>query len=350
MNSSLLSILVDPVLRKPLQMSSSESKKESVVSGSLRAEDGKVYLISNGIPRFVEQSDRGQQETTSAFQYLWKEREGFSSQIAQDSYAEWLVENYGFSSATDQADYFASRKRILDLGCGRGYASSPWLLAPERNRHSMWVGIDISEAVDVAKRNLEIIANTHFVQGDALALPFPDGCFDTIISQGVMHHTPSTRSALLSASRVLGQGGEIHFYVYRLKGPVREFSDDYIREQIAPLSDEEAWEAMRSLTQLGRVLWETGAKVELQSDIPLLGIKAGKYDVQRVVYWNFAKLYWNEKLSFDDNVHVNFDWYRPRYAHRQTAEEVQQWCNEANLSVKWFHEQESGFSVRALKK
>jgi arsenite methyltransferase len=136
--------------------------------------------------------------------------------------------------------------------------------------------------------------------------------------------------------------------VYRRKSPVREFTDDYVRQAIAHLTDEEAWEAIRSLTRLGQALSELHATVVLEEDVPLLGIGAGEQDVQRLIYWHFAKLYWNEAWSFEENVHVNFDWYRPQYAHRQTAEEVQQWCEEAGLSIVWFHQQESGFTVRAI--
>jgi arsenite methyltransferase len=193
------------------------------------------------------------------------------------------------------------------------------------------------------------VPNTHFVQADALSLPFPDGSFDTVFSEGVLHHTPSTRDALVSASRVLAVGGEIHFYVYRRKGPVREFTDDHVRQEIADLSDKDAWEAMRSLTRLGQALSDLDVAIELNEDIPLLGIKAGKHDVQRLVYWNFAKLYWNDALTFEENVHINYDWYRPHYAHRQTAAQVRGWCADAKLRIDWFHDQESGYTVRATK-
>ena len=114
-------------------------------------------------------------------------------------------------------------------------------------------------------------------------------------------------------------------------------------------SDEDAWETMRSLTSLARELAQLRTRIRLQHDVPLLGIEAGDHDVHRLIYWNLAKLYWNDTLSFEENVHVNFDWYRPKYAHRQTAEQVKEWCNEAQLTISRFHEQNSGFSVRALK-
>jgi ubiquinone/menaquinone biosynthesis C-methylase UbiE len=325
------------------------SDQDNVIAGALAAEDGAIYPVCNGIPRFVLTRDEGQAQTSQTFGFKWKKRDTYDSPAAKRNAIGWYIEKYGFESIEAWAEYFASRKAVLDVGCGSGFSSSLWLDTAIWDGQAMWIGVDISEAIDVAQERLGHIANTHFVQADVLQLPFPDGSFDLLFSEGVLHHTPSTRAALLASSRVLAPGGEFHFYVYRRKAPVREFTDDYIREQIATLSDEAAWEAMRSLTHLGQVLAEAGVAVELHDDVPLLGIKAGRYDVQRLIYWHFAKLYWNPVLSFEENLHVNFDWYRPRYAHRQTAEEVRRWCAEARLAIKWFHEQESGFTVRAIK-
>ncbi len=350
MQRSFCSLLVDPVQRQPLTLENGQpADGPEVLEGRLRAADGTADAILNGIPRFVATADAGQIQTKDTFGFLWKTQDTFSSPEAKGVYAQWLIENYGFGDLETCARYFVSRRQILDLGCGRGYASAFWLESPQWTGQAAWVGVDISDAIDIAHERLGHIANTHFAQADALALPFADGSFDTVVSQGVLHHTPSTRQALLSGARVLASGGEFLFYVYRRKGPVREFTDDYIRQQIAPLSDEAAWEAMRSLTRLGQALAELGVKVTLPEAVPLLGIQAGEYDVQRLVYWNFAKLYWNAALSFEENVHVNFDWYRPQYAHRQSAEEVRAWCAEAGLTIQRLHAQESGFSVRAIK-
>ena len=88
----------------------------------------------------------------------------------------------------------------------------------------------------------------------------------------------------------------------------------------------------------------------MPEDVPLLGIRAGRYDIQRLIYWNFAKMFWNDQLSLEENHHVNFDWYHPRYAHRHTEEEVRGWCSEGNLKIVHFDAQESGFTVRAVKR
>lgn len=350
MNRQLLERLADPVNLKPLTLESENVGGEATETGSLRAEDGKSYPIVRGIPRFVLTADAGQAQTSQTFGFKWKKRDTFDSPEAKQSTAAWHLEKYGFESIDEWAAYFDRREAVIDVGTGNGFSSSLFLESPRWRGNAMWVGVDISEAIDVAYERLAGVANTHFVQGDALQLPFRSGSFDTLFSEGVLHHTPSTRDALVSSARVLSTGGEACFYVYKKKAPIREFTDDYVRDQIAPLSDEEAWAAMRPLTELGRVLSETKTSIDLPVDVPLLGIKAGKHDVQRLIYWHVAKLFWNENLSFEENVHINFDWYRPKYSHRQTEEQVRQWCDEAGLEIRRFHDCEAGFAVRAVKR
>lgn len=348
MRRELLDLLVDPIHGAALTFEGNTSG-DSIDAGMLRGVDGSSYPIIGGIPRMVANHDAGQAQTSDSFGFKWTRRDSYDSpQVKADS-ATWLAQKYGFSSADDWARHLAARRRILDLGCGSGFSSSLWLETPYWDGAALWVGADISVAIDVAHERLGHLAGAHFVQADALQLPFAAGAFDTVFSEGVLHHTPSTRAALLGGARVLAPGGEFHFYVYRRKAPVREFTDDYVRAAIASLTDTEAWEAMRSLTQLGCALSELKATVRLEEGVPLLGIPAGEHDLQRLIYWHFAKLFWNPGWSFEENVHVNFDWYRPHYAHRQTEAEVRSWCDEAGLRITHFGAQESGFAVRAVK-
>jgi ubiquinone/menaquinone biosynthesis C-methylase UbiE/uncharacterized protein YbaR (Trm112 family) len=350
MKGHILYILVDPDNLNPLTLETLEtSGTEEIITGKLISTNGLNYEIRNGIPRFVTTVNLDQLQTSETFGFKWKKRDTYDTPAFREIMIPWIIEMYGFKSLEDMTEHYNSSEIILDIGCGSGFTSSLWMDNTKWNGKSMWIGLDISEAIDVAQERLINIPNTHFVQADALQLPFPDVSFNTVISDGVLHHTPSTREAILSGARVLRPGGEFCFYVYRRKGPIREFTDDYIRDRISSLTNEDAWEMMRSLTKLGQVLTELHANVIIPEDIHLLGIRAGEYDVQRLIYWNFAKLYWNDKLSFEENVHVNFDWYRPKYAHRQSSDEVHSWCSEAGLSIIRFHEQESGFAVRAIK-
>ena len=349
MKRALLDLLVDPLTQGPLTVTAGALAPDgSITEGVLTGDAGDRYEIRASVPRFVRTDDDGQLQTSETFGYKWGRRDSYGDSAAIDAYRTWLLTKYGYGSVEAWASYFDGRERILDLGCGSGYSSALWLDTPHWTGRAMWVGVDISEAIDVARDRLGVVGNTHLVQADAMRMPFAPGSFDTIFSEGVLHHTPSTRLALLAAARLLAPGGDLHFYVYRKKAPVREFTDDHVRAAVASMTNEEAWEAMRPLTKLARDLSRLGASVEVD-DVPVLGIKAGRYDVQRLIYWSFAKLFWNDSYPFEANLHVNFDWYRPRYANRQTEAEVRAWCDEAQLRIERLHAEESGFSVIATK-
>jgi arsenite methyltransferase len=350
MHKSELDLLIDPVSKAPVVLHDAVERGGEIIEGVLLS-GGRRYLIRNGIARMVSVvNDVGQRQTQESFGYKWRQQSTYTSPSVTSAFEDWQVSRYGFQTAEEMRRYFGTRWRVLDAGCGGGMSTSNWMAPGWRQRlDAEWYGIDISEAIDVAKERLGHHEGTHFVQADVLQLPFRAGAFDTIFSEGVMHHTPSTRAALASLAGVLAPGGELLFYVYRKKGPLREFADDWIRQHISSLDPAEAWEALRPLTALGKALAELHAEVDLPLDIPYLGIKAGRHDVQRLVYWHFLKLFWNEAFSFDENNHVNFDWYHPRYAHRQTEEEVRQWCEELTLEICHFDRQESGFTVRAIK-
>lgn len=51
--------------------------------------------------------------------------------------------------------------------------------------------------------------------GDALALPFPDGCFDRVIAAEVLEHIPDDRRAMAELARVLRLGGTMAVTVPR---------------------------------------------------------------------------------------------------------------------------------------
>ncbi len=348
MHRSLLDILIDPVTKRSFQVKVHQlGPDEEILEGVLQAYQNDSYVIRNGIPRFVGVEDKLQKQTEGSFGFKWRQRDTYDSSQFRKASQKWLVQRYGFDDPRDMHNYSNRKLRILDAGCGSGFSTSLWIDSEWDGE--FWVGVDISEAVDIARERLGLIKNTHFVQADILNLPILEETFDTIFAEGVLHHTPSTELALKSLVRFLRKGGEIMFYVYRKKGPIREFTDDFVRRAIAQLAPEDAWRQLRPLTRLGQELAKLRTEVEVPEDIPYLGIKAGRYDIQRLIYWHFSKLFWNDALTFEENNHVNFDWYHPQYAHRQTKEEVQRWCREAGLSIFHFNEQESGFTVRAIR-
>ena len=53
----------------------------------------------------------------------------------------------------------------------------------------------------------------------------------------MIHHTPNTKASFLALLKHLAADGHIAIYTYKVKGPIREFCDDYIRERTVKMSD-----------------------------------------------------------------------------------------------------------------
>jgi SAM-dependent methyltransferase len=188
-----------------------------------------------------------------------------------------------------------------------------------------------------------------FLRVSLLELPFPDATVDLIFSEGVLHHTDSTQASLRYLARKLKPGGRFLFYVYARKGPIREFADDLVREQLRPMSDEEAWEALKPLTRLGMALGELKAEIDVPEDVPLLGVPKGKVDVQRLFYWHVCKTFYRPDLTLDEMNLINFDWFRPLNCHRSTPEQVRGYCASAGLAIERLNVQPAGITVVARK-
>lgn len=291
-----------------------------------------------------------QEQTAAAFGYKWKQGASYSSPEFRAAYSRWLAEKYFDSDPLGPATLLPQdgQRRILDAGCGAGL--SALCLFGEYLANHDYVGVDISDAVDQARENFrEAGLDGRFLQADILDLPRDIGTFDVILSEGVLHHTPSVESALLSLTRVLRSGGTLLFYVYAKKSPVREFTDDFVRERLMEMDDEAAWEALLPLTQLGKILGDLNVTVDLHEDIDVLSIPRGRYNLQRLVYYKFCKMFYNPNFTIEEMNHINFDWFRPLNCHRHSAAEIRQMCERQGLAVRRFHEEESGFSVIAEK-
>jgi SAM-dependent methyltransferase len=309
---------------------------------------GKRYRVDRGVLRAEVVASREQAQTADAFGFKWHQAGTFDGEAAVRRTRAWLLERYGDVATAPWWGDYADPPVVLDAGCGAALSSLA-LFGP-RLHAARFVAADISDAVLVAARRCnEQGVRGAFLQDDLMALPLPAGCVDVIFSEGVLHHTDSTRDALLSLARLLSPGGRFLFYVYRKKGPLREFTDDHIRGLIQDMAPEQAWRAMEPLTRLGVALGRLGVEVEVPCDVDLLGIPAGRYDIQRLFYWHVAKAFFHPELSFDELNHINYDWYAPANAHRQTPEEVRAWCAQAGLEVEREHVEEAGITVIARK-
>jgi SAM-dependent methyltransferase len=318
----------------------------TATGASLAAPDGRAYPILRGIPRFVDVSDQPQQQTAESFAYKWHRHPDWGKR-AEGEAVVWQLwrDMYGFPTPDLLANLMRG-KLVLDAGCGSGIPLRQFAAWPAEI-----VAADISTAVDACRDQLHAsYPHISFVQADLNALPLPEAAFDVVWSSGVLHHTPNTFTALTSVARHVKRGGHLVFYVYVRKAPIREFVDDHIRREISDLPPADAWRRMEALTRLARRLSGLGAQLVVDEDVPELGFRAGTYDLQRFLYYNVFKCFWNDSLSFDENVNVNFDWYHPKYAHRHSPDEVRGWLATLGFEPEFFHVGDSGITVIARRR
>ncbi len=97
--------------------------------------------------------------------------------------------------------------RVLDLCCGSGDLC---FLAEELGAGSV-VGADFTLPMLAVARRRGNTARTgaHFVQADALSLPFPDGSFDAVTISYGLRNVADLPRALAEMRRVLSPGGRL---------------------------------------------------------------------------------------------------------------------------------------------
>jgi len=100
---------------------------------------------------------------------------------------------------------------ILDWGCGFGQVSS-LLLAHGLDVTSMEFDPEVDGVVTRPLERYPEIEAT--MTPEPVVLPFSDGCFDAVLSMGVLEHVEDPEGSLAELRRVLRRGGRL--YVYKL--------------------------------------------------------------------------------------------------------------------------------------
>jgi len=298
--------------------------------------------------RYTNIDDAKQQQTSRCFSYKWAKRETYEGNSVKQKAYHWLVERY-FGSDEERSRFLAENKgkKILDAGCGSGFSASV-LFGKELNDMS-YLGVDISDSISTAQeRFAELNIRGDFIKESITTMKLNEK-FDIIFCEGVLHHTSNPFDSFENLVSHLNVDGIIMFYVYKKKTPIREFVDDFIRERLRLMDDEEAWTKLIPLTKLGKSIGDLNAEIEVDEDIELLDIRKGKYDLQRLLYWFFIKMYYDKDVSIERMNHVNFDWYRPLNCYRFQPEEVERWLRELNLHKARFVVEEAGISVVAKR-
>ena len=356
MKRSVLEQLVEPDTGAPLALEVDDERDGDVLEGALRSSaqrstgqrsTGQRYRIHHGIPSFVD-DEVSDQQTVRSFAEKW-DKHRYYREHTRRFYTEWYLQRFGFGSDEGLRAFLADKRTILDAGTGAGRDAQNFADRCD----GMVFGVDTAwHALDNAaslRAEAPHARAVELVHADLHRLPFPDGYFDFINCDQVIHHTPDPPRAFACLAKKLRRGGQITTYVYRKKSVIRELVDDHVRAELKDKTFEEALAACEAITKLGKALSDLGATLTVPEDVPSLRIHKGTYDLQRFFHYNVMKCFWNDEFDFFTNNVVNADWYHPTHCFRYTPDELRAWFDDGFHIVAW-DEQEAGISCRAEKR
>jgi ubiquinone/menaquinone biosynthesis C-methylase UbiE len=122
------------------------------------------------------------------------------------------------------AEHLADARRVLDVGCGDGQIA----------RLARRIGAEVVAGVDPTWNQISVAAvrggGPSYARADAAALPFADGCFDTVVACLVFEHIRRVDDAIAEVARVLQAGGAFLFFLNHplLQTPDSGWIDDQV--------------------------------------------------------------------------------------------------------------------------
>lgn len=199
-------LLVCPETGEGLTLEILDRYPEGLVkTGILRTPDGsRHYAIRDGIPRFCEDGAYAE-----SFAYEWGrfgqtqlESENRASRM-RDATRVAFLEQTGFTEDNMRG------RTVVEFGCGPGR-----FLDIAKSMGATVIGLELTSAVDVARKNLGGGPGVFLVQGSALSPPFRKGIFDFGFTIGVLHHTPAPCQGAKALIDVVRPGGGVAISVY----------------------------------------------------------------------------------------------------------------------------------------
>lgn len=200
MLESSLRYLWCPNCQSDLKMDSHVLENGRVKEGSLRCNPCKTeFTISNFIPRFVQYSSYA-----ASFGNQWNAfaRSQIDSPRTKESESRFDNE-IGWENET------LKDKVVLEVGSGAGR----FVDVVARRNPLLAIGLDITDAVDAAQSNVSQ-SNVQFIQGDILKSPVRLHSVDFAYSIGVLHHTPTPKTAFQAMVDLVKENGEVGLCLY----------------------------------------------------------------------------------------------------------------------------------------
>ncbi len=195
-------------------------------------------------------------------------------------------------------------KRVLEVGIGVGGIADHVATA----HRCELVGMDLGYAVDAARRNFDANPFFHIVQASVFAPPFAAETFDLVYSQGVIHHTHSTKQAFDQLQQLPVHGGRLYIWVYSPENETRSLTR----------------RAMMLFEHFVRpICWRLPERLQTVVLLPIIPL----YLVHQAAA--AGKQPGGVKYGFNEALHAARDRFTPRFIHRHSNSEVMSWFRAA---------------------
>ena len=154
----------------------------------------------------------------------------------------------------------------------------------------------------------------HLVIASLFQLPFRAGSFDLVYSQGVIHHTYSTRDAFTAIAQFVRPNGYLFVWVYGL-------DDHLVRAGLTGLVSR----AMYATEKLVRPV--VSALPKRARDVVFLGLSIVAHPLIK------TRVRHKEAWRLRNTDHDLRDWLSPRFAHRHSYNEVLEWFYDLGFKI-----------------
>lgn len=202
-------------------------------------------------------------------------------------------------------------KLVLNIGVGIGQET---IALQKAVGNAEIVGVDLNFALLQRGRACRDIPNFHLVIASLFQLPFRRASFDLVYSQGVIHHTYSTKAAFKAISSFVAARGHLFIWVYSLDSHLipKGFKGFILRTKL------DAEKVLRPLvSRAPRIVRE----------IIFMALTAFLHPfILRVVRHR-------DKWKWQNSDHGLRDWLSPRYAHRHSYNEVLEWFEDNGFEI-----------------
>lgn len=200
---------------------------------------------------------------------------------------------------------------VLDVGCGLGHET---LALSRATNATEVIGVDANFALLSSHVPAGAPPSVHFVVASLFALPFEEASFDLVYSQGVLHHTFSTKTAFDAVAPLTRPGGRLFVWVYGLEDHLSQEGRRGAAMRVGVAVEHVVRPFVSRAPANVRNAFFRGATTLAH---PVL-----KPRMRHTASWTPA----------DTDTYLR-DWLSPRFAHRHGWNEVIGWFEEAGFEV-----------------